>query len=260
MAALAAVLAAVVALSGDGQAYWLCVPVGLAAASWCATPRTGALALAATIAGGGGATLADSLHGPPLWLALAVPVAAAAIAQRTRARLERERDDLRDFALTDPLTGLANRRTLLAHIEHEAARHRRARVPFALVILDLDGFKTLNDRFGHGAGDELLREVSGALARAMRAQDTVARFGGDEFCVLAPDTDIAGADRVAGRVIAAVSSVTTGTLAVRASVGSAVAPQDGTDPVTLIAVADARLLEAKHELYRAPRSPARRAA
>ena len=258
--ALAAALAAVVAVSGDGQAYWLCVPAALAAAAVCRTPRTIALATAVIVALPGAATAAYAHERPALWAAVIVPLASVGIGHGVRTRLERERDDLRDFALTDPLTRIANRRALLAHADHEVARHRRADRPFAVVMLDLDGFKALNDRFGHGAGDDLLCDVAAALARAMRAQDTVARIGGDEFCVLAPETDAEGAEQLAARVAHAVRGVTAGVQSVRGSVGAAVFPEDALAPVRLIEIADARLLEAKRVLYRQPDRPARRAA
>ena len=248
--AVSVVLAAVVRLSGDGQTYWLCVPVGLIASSWCASPRSGALAVAAVMASAGAPALAAGQSRPAVWLAVVVPAAAALVAHRTRGRVVAERDALRDFALTDPLTRVANRRALLAQAQHEAARHHRAQESFALMMLDLDGFKAINDRFGHGAGDELLRDVALAMQSAMRAQDLVARLGGDEFCVLAPDTDAEGATRLAGRVAAAVRTVTAGSRTVRASVGTAVFPEDGAGPAELLEVADARLLAAKRELYR----------
>jgi diguanylate cyclase (GGDEF)-like protein len=258
--ALATALAALIAVTGNGQAYWLCVPAALGAAAVCRTPRTTALATAVTLAVPGAATAAYAHDRPALWAALVVPPASVAVGHAARTRLERERDDLRDFALTDPLTRIANRRALLAQAEHEVARHRRADRSFAVVMLDLDGFKTLNDRFGHAAGDDLLRDVAVALDRAMRAQDTVARIGGDEFCVLAPETDADGAQRLTGRVAHAVRGVTAGVQSVRASVGAAVFPDDAREPVALIEIADARLLEAKRTLYRQPERATRRVA
>jgi len=94
----------------------------------------------------------------------------------------------------------------------------------------------------------------------MRGQDTVARFGGDEFCVLAPDTDADGAGALCDRVAAAIRAVTAGMQHVHGSVGAAVFPDDGHEPTALIDVADVRLLEAKRELYRDSGRPARRAA
>jgi diguanylate cyclase (GGDEF)-like protein len=248
--ALAATLAAVVALTGAGQAYWLCVPAALAAAALCDRPLTAALAAATVMAGAGAGTFAapDTAGRPALWVALAAPLGSVAVLGAVRSSLER--DPQRDFALTDPLTGAANRRALLTRAEHEVARHLRADRPFAVVMLDLDGFKTLNDRFGHTAGDDLLREVAVALVRAMRAQDMVARIGGDEFCVLAPETDGEGAVRLAERVARAVSEVTAGIHSVCGSVGAAVFPDDALAPAQLIDVADERLLAAKRVLYR----------
>ena len=117
-----------------------------------------------------------------------------------RSRLERERDAMRRFALRDPLTGVANRRALDERLGYEIARHTRHGESFAVLALDLDGFKAVNDRFGHDAGDELLREAAAALVEVVRAQDTVVRLGGDEFCVLAPQTGQASADRLTARV------------------------------------------------------------
>ena len=131
----------------------------------------------------------DAAQGPSPALAILIPAASVAILLVVRERVERERNALRQTALTDPLTGLANRRSLLSRIDYEIARHTRSRGTFALIMLDLDGFKQLNDRFGHPTGDDLLRDVAIALKRAVRDQDTVARIGGDEFCVLAPETD-----------------------------------------------------------------------
>jgi diguanylate cyclase (GGDEF)-like protein len=256
--AVAAGVAGLVVLAHGGAWFWVCVPAALFAAGWCRAPGSTALATAVVVAAAGAGAAAAG-H-PPAWAAATlVPAASVGVLQRRRAALERERDGLRDSALTDPLTSIANRRALLARAEHEIARHRRAGRPFALVMLDLDGFKALNDRFGHGAGDDLLRDVAVALRRAMRAQDTVARIGGDEFCVLAPETGRAGVARLTGRVGAAVRDVTAGTTTVHGSVGAAVYPGDATDPLTLMQVADARLLEAKRTLYRGGR-PARRAA
>jgi diguanylate cyclase (GGDEF)-like protein len=112
-------------------------------------------------------------------------------------------------------------------------------------MIDLDGFKLVNDRFGHHAGDELLRDVTGALGEAVRDQDTVARLGGDEFCVLAPETDRAGADHLADRIRDAVRRVTTGLDTLSASVGVAMYPDDGTTPLAVLDAADAAQIAAK---------------
>jgi len=249
---IAMATAGVVALAGGGSAFWLCIPGALLA---CSTARTRRRAL-------GGALLVFACAAavpwldrglaplPPAWLVVLVPAASVAVALGGRARLERERDALRRTSLTDALTGIANRRSLLHRIEYEVARHRRAGRCFALLMLDLDGFKLLNDRFGHAAGDDLLREVAVALQRTIRSQDTAARIGGDEFCVLAPETAPGGVHQLEARVRHGVASVTVGIEAVRASLGTAVFPQDGETPEELLHAADRRLLAAKRELPR----------
>ncbi|MEA2145055.1 MAG: hypothetical protein QOG59_642, partial [Solirubrobacteraceae bacterium] len=167
---LAALIAGLVGLLG-GQAYWLCVPAALLATAESRTRAGVAVITAALVAAGEGAGIASAAHGrPPLVLALLVPAASVSVLLALRERLEAQREALRRSALTDPLTGLANRRSLLARIDYEVSRHTRARRPFGVMMLDLDGFKALNDRFGHPAGDDLLRDVSAAIARAIRDQ------------------------------------------------------------------------------------------
>jgi len=102
---------------------------------------------------------------------------------------------LHDVSQTDSLTGLANRRAFLSRGAEEIQRARRTLRPFSLLFLDLDGFKSVNDKLGHAAGDALLKRV-GALLRAQRRSiDVPARLGGDEFAVLLPETGSAGARR-----------------------------------------------------------------
>jgi diguanylate cyclase (GGDEF)-like protein len=256
--ATAAAVAAVVALLRQGALVWLCVPVVLLLA---ASARHRPIAVAAALVAAALVDLAAVLAGAPgrpsPALLAAVVAGSAAVLASVRGRLQRERDVLRDYALSDPVTRVANRRSLLIRADYEIERHRRARRSFALVMLDLDGFKALNDRFGHAAGDDLLRDVAAALRRAMRAQDTVARFGGDEFCVLAPETDERGADPLAGRVTKAVSDVSVGLEVVAGSVGVAIFPDDGVTVADLMRIADERLREAKR---RRPAGASRRRA
>jgi diguanylate cyclase (GGDEF)-like protein len=112
-------------------------------------------------------------------------------------------------------------------------------------MIDLDGFKLVNDRFGHHAGDELLRDVAASMREAVRDQDTVARLGGDEFCVLAPETGRAGGEYLADKVRAAVRGVTTGFDSLSASVGVAVYPDDGATPLAVLDAADTAAIAAK---------------
>jgi diguanylate cyclase (GGDEF)-like protein len=237
----------VVSIAKSGQAAWVCVPAALLAAGATRGRAAGTAAAATVIAAGLGADLtAASTHSrPPIALLVLVAAASVAILLTVRDRVGRERDALRASALTDPLTGTANRRSLLARIDYEIARHGRTRRDFALLMLDLDGFKLLNDRFGHPAGDDLLREVAAALARVIRDQDTVARVGGDEFCVLAPETDEAGAERLISRVEMAVARVTAGADSLGASAGAAIFPRDGKTAERLMQAADQNLLASK---------------
>ena len=259
--AIALVTAGLVVIAGGGEAFWLCVPAALLAASRCATRPVVAIATGAVIASAAAPALA--MHGfgplPRPALALLVPVASVTVLRGILERLERERDQLHSTAHTDPLTGAENRRSLIERIEYEIARHTRSDGSFTLVMLDVDGFKPLNDRFGHVAGDELLCDLVAQLKRLIRAQDIVARIGGDEFCVLAPETGRAGIPALVRRIDDAVASVTAGTMSLRASVGVAVFPEDGNSADTLLHAADQRLLAVKRALRRG-RASDRRAA
>lgn len=133
----------------------------------------------------------------------------SALIRRTRAAEERRhslRDNLR-LAMTDPLTGLHNRRYALAELGTIAATAQRDAAPFALLLVDLDRFKSVNDRFGHGIGDRVLVEVARRLAAALRAQDLIARIGGEEFLLALPRLDLSEARATAQHLCDAVKSV-----------------------------------------------------
>ena len=247
VALIALATAGAMFLARGGDAFWLCLPAVLLACAACRT-RLGTAVSAVVVIAAAAAPSVAGMHGRPLpspLLVLPVVSASVAVLVAVRERLVRERDTLRGFALSDSLTGIANRRSLLARAEYEVTRHARAGRSFVLVMLDLDGFKRLNDRFGHGAGDDLLRDVASVLQRAMRAQDTVARIGGDEFCVLAPETDMTGTSRLSARIIEAVGDVVAGVDPLRTSVGIAIFPDDGVIVADLLEAADQRLLASK---------------
>ena len=114
--------------------------------------------------------------------------------------------ELEELAVRDPLTGLANRRLLIEQFQREAIRQRRSKKPLSLLLLDLDHFKSVNDRYGHLAGDTCLRRISAVIAARLRGADIVARFGGEEFIVLLPDTDEQGAIIAADNLCKAVAA------------------------------------------------------
>jgi two-component system, cell cycle response regulator len=148
------------------------------------------------------------------------------------------------LATCDPLTGLANRRLFDETLAREVARSRRTGAPLALAVVDIDHFKAVNDGHGHQVGDEVLRELATALHRVVRTEDLVARFGGEEFVVLATGATVDDAEVLAERLRAAARSVST--LPVTISVGVAELPTGG-DGATLVAHADAALYRAKAE-------------
>lgn len=115
---------------------------------------------------------------------------------------------LKELATTDPLTGILNRRAFMERAEALTESARRYGHPLAALMIDIDHFKTFNDRFGHEAGDAVLRAVTEAVAGCLRKVDVFGRLGGEEFAVLMPETDAAGAAAVAERIRSAVETET----------------------------------------------------
>ena len=128
----------------------------------------------------------------------------AGIIQQLRIHAER----LTELANTDPLTNLANRRQMSEKLQQEFARSRRYNHPLSLLYLDLDGFKSINDRFGHLFGDEVLIGASKAMQGVLRATDLLVRVGGDEFAVLLPETNLEGGREVAVKLREALAAYT----------------------------------------------------
>src|SRR5205085_5218010 len=121
-----------------------------------------------------------------------------------RFALQQEGDEARQLARVDPLTGLGNRRALDQALDPELARARRAKAPLSLLVGDLDGFKEINDRYGHVMGDDCLQQAATALRTAVRTPDLCFRWGGDEFTVLLVDADAMVARTLASRLEKAV--------------------------------------------------------
>jgi diguanylate cyclase (GGDEF)-like protein len=154
-------------------------------------------------------------------------------------------------AVTDELTGLANRRRFMEVVELELKRAERFQSPLGLLLVDLDDFKLVNDRFGHGTGDEVLRALSDVFRESLRDVDLAARLGGEEFAVLLPETDYSGAAGVAERLRASLASLELDApegerFGVTASFGVAVYPE-AQSADELLRTADAALYRAKAE-------------
>ncbi|MCU1674950.1 MAG: hypothetical protein JWN77_3063 [Frankiales bacterium] len=186
-----------------------------------------------------GVTVVPDRDGAPAWFA----VSAQDITERRRAE-----QDLRDLtavlserAVRDPLTGVANRSLLEERLRAVLARDARTGDTTALLFLDLDGFKAINDRHGHLVGDGVLRHVAGRLKAAVRPSDTVARLGGDEFVVLVEGAREEGVRALVGRLqvaLAAPMTVADLDLEVGVSIGTAFSASGAEEPVALLAQAD----------------------
>jgi diguanylate cyclase (GGDEF)-like protein len=228
--------------------------MGVAAIAWV-------LVLPDALAGGTGPGRADNLH---LALAVAVPLLFATARRPSGQRVQDDdatpaRDSLAEaralarrmthLAHHDPLTGLPNRRLLLARLGKALRDAEASRQHVALLFIDLDGFKAVNDGHGHAIGDALLRAVAQRLRARVRAGDTVCRLAGDEFVVLLPSI----ADREAAVEVAMLLRVALArpfalrgrVLRVGFSGGMAIAPEDGTRAEILLERADAAMYEAK---------------
>ncbi|WBL33830.1 diguanylate cyclase [Sinirhodobacter sp. HNIBRBA609] len=182
-------------------------------------------------------------------------------ALRLSMQLERKRtrDRKRSFvadglrlAMTDPLTGLHNRRYALQRLGSLADQARACGQGFALMALDLDRFKEVNDTFGHAAGDTVLTDVAQRLRNCLREQDLLARFGGEEFLIALPETSLPQAEAIASAICRAIEAspfalpADAGNVAVTISVG--VTTSDGTDPVSAaLDAADQALMRSKRE-------------
>jgi diguanylate cyclase (GGDEF)-like protein len=170
-------------------------------------------------------------------------------ARTTRAlatALDRQRDTAESLARTDPLTGLGNRRAFTESLASHIALTKRYARPLSMVMLDVDGFKSINDGFGHDAGDDALAAVARILRSEIRDPDLCFRWGGDEFAVLLPETTAAGAEAVTARLQAAALLDVTLPDAQGLAITAGVAECRPTDlPDDLMARADAALLDNK---------------
>jgi diguanylate cyclase (GGDEF)-like protein len=181
-----------------------------------------------------------------MWALAIVTFVHAARMRDVRRALRAQAAEADELARVDALTGLGNRRALDEVIVAQVALAIRTARPLCALVGDLDGFKQINDRHGHDAGDEILRAVAATMRDVVRLPDSCFRWGGDEFVILLPDTGLATAETIAERVSATITSrcTTSDGTPVTLTLGCAehVAPQTG---ARLLAIADAALLAAK---------------
>ncbi len=172
--------------------------------------------------------------------------------KRDEEALQCANEQLEQLATHDPLTGLANRRKFVERFAYEMARADRIRMPPSLLMIDIDHFKAINDQHGHLAGDACLKALAARLAESVRAVDLVARFGGEEFVVLLPETSVAqsliAAERMRFKVEAQPVGIGDGAppAALTISVGAASAAGAATTLDEILARADEAVYRAKH--------------
>ena len=172
-----------------------------------------------------------------------------------RDSLYTQTEELKRLSITDPLTGLLNRRYLLDRLEEELARTKRYERNMCLLMMDLDGFKLYNDTYGHRTGDRILKHVADVTMKSVRTMDVVSRYGGDEFIVILPETDLALAIKIAERLnkdVAKEAFLIENGLGksetfITASIGIVSYPQHGETATQLLDNVDKAMYGAKHE-------------
>lgn len=187
-----------------------------------------------------------------------LPVDMVEVVARVRTLLRRKRliERMRQnvllsmrLATTDAVTGLYNRHYMTHHLASTITRTRAAARPMALLMVDIDRFKQINDQWGHAAGDQALRAVAERVAASVRGVDLTARYGGEEFVVVMPDSDITAAAKIAERVRAAIAAdpviVPAGEIAITASIGVSALRDGDADGTSLLMRADEALYAAK---------------
>jgi len=169
---------------------------------------------------------------------------------RMAENLERDQDKLAELAIRDSLTGLYNRREFERLLNDEIHRFRRHGHPVSLLILDIDHFKQINDRYGHQVGDEALRTVADLVTNESRTGDVIARYGGEELAIILPETDAANAVHLAERTCRAVAEFPVmispqEVIPITVSIGTATVPDDAHAARDLVTAADLAMYEAK---------------
>lgn len=150
---------------------------------------------------------------------------------------------LESLSYTDPLTNLYNRRGLISNIEEKISIYKRYHRPFSILMFDIDNFKSINDKFGHSVGDDLLIKISKVLLKTLRKTDYVCRYGGDEFLILLPETNLGCADQFIERIIESINSIPF--MNQRISISGGAAEYKGQDFDEFIRIVDSLLYEAK---------------
>ncbi len=176
-------------------------------------------------------------------------------AQRAGAMLQSANlyEQIAEESLTDVLTGLPNRRYFNRRLAEECERSTRYNRSFALLMIDLDGFKTVNDKFGHAIGDSVIQQIATTLKRVIRSSDMAARFGGDEFAIIVPEADKETAIQMAEKIKLVLASTklhlpNDTQRYLSACMGIAVCPLESDTPQTLFELADQRMFRAKRQL------------
>ena len=242
-------ITALVWLEGSGSSFYALFYLWVAVEAFYLLGPRGAVfqvSLVAVAYGGVLGALSDDRLVQHWLMIVGVGVVAGALVSYQRGRIDALVASLDDAARTDPLTGLLNRRAFEELFDNELERAHRSGGRLSVLLGDLDGFKGVNDRFGHEAGDSALCQVAEDMLKWKRRVDTPARIGGEEFSLLLPDTDERGAFLVAERLRRATHrSFAEDPLALTISFGVATYPEHGEDLRTLMRAADRALYAAK---------------